>query len=111
VLTPISDVSINYLIPPSRSRYLSEIASTVRDYKKRALEKSKIASKLYNLEQTIKHFEQMMKGKDDNLSITFETINQEVEKLSSTLDDETIILIKEWEKIKEAYSRICLLQR
>jgi methylmalonyl-CoA mutase len=111
VLTPISDNSINYLIPPSRSRYLSEIASTVRDYKKKALEKSKIASRLYNLEQTIKHFEQKMKEKDDNLSITFETINQEIEKLSSTLDDETIKLIKEWEKIKEIYSKDLLVTK
>jgi methylmalonyl-CoA mutase len=111
VLTPISDSSINYLIPPSRSRYLSEIAFSIREYKKKALEKSKLASRLYNLEQTIKYFEQKMKEKDGNLSITFETINQEIEKLSSTLDDETIKLIKEWEKIKEIYSKDLLVTK
>jgi methylmalonyl-CoA mutase len=110
-LTSISDISINYLVPPSRSRYLSEIVSTIRDYKKKALEKSKLASKIYSLEQTIKHFEERMKEKDENLSTAYEIINKEVEKLSSTLDEETLKLIKEWEKIKEIYSKDMLITK
>lgn len=110
-LTSISDISINYLVPPSRSRYLSEIVSTIRDYKKKALEKSKLASKIYSLEQTIKHFEERMKEKDENLSTAYEIINKEVEKLSSTLDEETLKLIKEWERIKEIYSKDMLITK
>lgn len=39
-----------FIIPPKRTRYLSEITDTIRDYNKRAIEQKKIAQNLYGLE-------------------------------------------------------------
>jgi len=42
-----------YIIPPSRTRYLSEISETSRNYDKWAIEQSKIAMKLQSIRETI----------------------------------------------------------
>src|SRR5512141_2048107 len=41
-----------FIIPPSRTRYLSEIAETVRNYNKWTEDQSKIAQELYSIAQT-----------------------------------------------------------
>lgn len=42
------------IIPPRRSRYLSEISETVRDYNKQAVQQAAIATKLYQLDGVMK---------------------------------------------------------
>ncbi len=42
-----------FVIPPSRTRYLSEIAETNRDYDKKGTEQTVVAQKLYGIFQTI----------------------------------------------------------
>jgi methylmalonyl-CoA mutase len=42
-----------YIIPPARTRYLSEITETIRNYNTRATEQSEIAQKLFGIKKTI----------------------------------------------------------
>ena len=42
-----------YIIPPKRIRYLSEIADNNRDYDQWVESQSKIAQRLYNINETI----------------------------------------------------------
>ncbi len=46
-----------FIIPPGRTRYLSEISETVRNYNKWATEQSDIAQKLYQLNGTLELLE------------------------------------------------------
>ncbi|MCX6247862.1 MAG: methylmalonyl-CoA mutase family protein [Bacteroidetes bacterium] len=42
-----------YIIPPSRTRYLAEIAETIRNYNRWAEEQAAVAQRLYSINQTI----------------------------------------------------------
>merc|ERR1711941_35002 len=44
----------NVIIPPERSRYLSEISETIRKYNRKAEEQSSIAAKIQALKETQK---------------------------------------------------------
>ncbi|RLC47627.1 MAG: hypothetical protein DRI23_11125, partial [Candidatus Cloacimonadota bacterium] len=66
-----------FIIPPNRTRYLSEISDTVRNYNNWAEEQSEIAQKLYNL----KCSEEML---DDAKSK--QTIKQKYEEIELELD-------------------------
>ncbi|MEI6455794.1 MAG: methylmalonyl-CoA mutase family protein, partial [bacterium] len=48
-----------YIIPPSRTRYLAEIAETIRDYNLWTDKQSSVAEKLYGIAQTIEAIREM----------------------------------------------------
>src|SRR5690606_7849567 len=47
-----------FIIPPSRTRYLSEIAENNRNYNQRAIDQAAIAQKLFGIRKTIETIQQ-----------------------------------------------------
>ena len=83
-----------FIIPPNRTRYLSEISETVRNYNNWAEEQSDLAQKLYNL----KCSQEIL---DDEKSK--ETLKQKYEEIELGLDGFNKKIIDNWEDKKKLY--------
>jgi isobutyryl-CoA mutase len=86
-----------YIIPPKRVRYLSEIAETIRSYNSRVKDQSKIAQKLFSLNQSISIVRDAGK---ENEAITLEEI---YEKTLKELDPANKEILDTWAEKKKMY--------
>jgi methylmalonyl-CoA mutase len=88
-----------YIIPPARSRYLSEISENNRKYDAWARRQAEIAQKLYGIHKTIASLKE---SKVDNAAVF-----AELEKLSAALllelDPKNKHVIDTWEEAKAQY--------
>ncbi len=88
-----------YIIPPARTRYLSEIAENNRRYDEWVEKQVAIARKLFGIKQTI---EEVRNQKSEVGSLqTLETLYQELER---DLDGHCKKIIESWEAKKAAYA-------
>ena len=85
-----------FVIPPSRIRYLSEIAENNRAYDKWTLEQKEIAQNLYALKKSLKIISKKSNG-------TISEIKKEYEKLLLNLDPKNRKLIENWSQLKKRY--------
>lgn len=83
-----------FIIPPNRTRYLSEISDTVRNYNNWAEEQSDLAQKLYNLKCSQEILD------DENSK---ETLKQKYEEIELELDGFNKKIIDNWEDKKKLY--------
>ena len=83
-----------YIIPPNRTRYLSEIAETIRGYNTWAEEQSDIANKLFGLKQAIDLVD------DDNAKSAIEASYQKTEL---DFDPKNKLILDAWESKKQNY--------
>lgn len=84
-----------FVIPPSRNRYLSEIAENNRSYDNWVDEQVAIADKLYAIHNTMA----ILKGKDESIA---KVLQAEFDSLKLNFDPKNWILIEEWnDKIKK----------
>lgn len=84
-----------FVIPPSRNRYLSEIAENNRSYDNWVDEQVAIADKLYAIHNTMA----ILKGKDESIA---KVLQAEFDSLKLNFDPKNWIIIKEWnDKIKK----------
>ncbi|MDQ3111179.1 MAG: methylmalonyl-CoA mutase family protein [Bacteroidota bacterium] len=85
-----------YIIPPARTRYLSEITENNRGYDKKVKQQADIAQKLYSIRKTI-----------ETLSAGDKTVIEALEgtykKLSLDLDPKNFKLIEEWPAKAQQY--------
>ncbi|MGM0557761.1 MAG: methylmalonyl-CoA mutase family protein, partial [Myxococcota bacterium] len=81
------------IIPPSRERYLAEIAETCRGYRQWVDEQAELASKLYRLE-----------GAAELLDGASGELQNEIDALEAQLDSEPEALLQGWEQLVEDYS-------
>ena len=113
-----------FIIPPSRTRYLSEIAENNRAYDKKAVDQADIAQRLFGIFITI----QSISGADANINFNsflnksgvdtegilkfdiphdkkklVEFLLKEFDKIKMTLDPFNWELIVNWEKMVEQY--------
>ncbi len=92
----------NFIIPPNRIRYLSEIVENNRAYDEKALEQKEIAQKLYAIFKTISGILQVKPGKEKELytknGLDDTLILQRAESLHQT--ELATLLIKEFDRIK-----------
>ncbi|WP_436515364.1 methylmalonyl-CoA mutase family protein [Ekhidna sp. To15] len=84
-----------FIIPPKRTRYLSEITETIRGYNEKALEQRKVAQKLYSLEQS----GEILKDQKDALT----AIDKAKEDLKLDLDPHNLKIIEGWNDKKANY--------
>lgn len=90
------------IIPPDRTRYLSEIADTVRTYHARTEDQAKAVRRVWHLEQTA---EALSDGDmDADTDRLVERLKAEIEAAREILHRDTLRTLKEWEEIKKAYS-------
>ncbi|MDT8411077.1 MAG: methylmalonyl-CoA mutase family protein [Vicingaceae bacterium] len=78
-----------FVIPPSRNRYLSEIAENNRSYDSWVDEQVAIADKLYAIHNTI----EILKAKDESIA---KVLQAEFDSLKLNFDPKNWILIEEW---------------
>ncbi|MEP1035004.1 methylmalonyl-CoA mutase family protein [Ekhidna sp.] len=84
-----------FIIPPKRTRYLSEITETIRGYNEKALEQREIAQKLYSLDKS----GEILKDQKDALA----AIDQAKEDLRLDLDPHNLKIIEGWNEKKANY--------
>ncbi len=85
-----------YIIPPKRTRYLSEISETVRGYNKWAEAQSDIAEKLYGLHIGMQSF-------DESENELIGKLNKKYEEIELELDPKNKKLLEEWEQESGRY--------
>ncbi|NOT74018.1 MAG: methylmalonyl-CoA mutase family protein [Cyclobacteriaceae bacterium] len=93
-----------FVIPPNRTRYLSEISENNRAYDTRSLEQSNIAQKLFALHKTMEHLKASNhEPKKDTYTSLISQLEAEVEKLKLNLDPKNWKLLEEWPKKVQQY--------
>ena len=85
-----------YVIPPNRTRYLSEISENNRNYDKWVDEQKEVAQKLYSINNTL----EILKSQKPS-DLTLDELNKTYEKITLDLDPRNKQIIDEWpEKVK-----------
>ncbi len=96
-----------YVIPPDRTRYLSEISESNRAYDKWESQQAEIADKLYALQQSIKTFSGKDKLAGEALAKDVEevvrTLNKQFEDIKKDFDPRNWDVITQWEALKKRY--------
>ncbi len=87
-----------YIIPPNRTRYLSDITETNRKYDQWAIEQKNIAQKLFALQKTIEHLKT-----SEKYPALQRDIEEEFNKLKQQLDPQNWKIIESWEKKLKQY--------
>lgn len=87
-----------YIIPPARTRYLSEITENNRGYDKKVIDQASIAQNLYAIKTSI----DILKLKKDGMQ-TVKVLESEYQKLLLELDPKNLQLIEEWPKKVQQY--------
>ncbi len=82
-----------YIIPPARTRYLSEITENNRGYDKRVKHQAEVAQNLYSLKKVI---ELLKKNSSADSAKSISAIEEEYKRLSLELDPKNFKLIEEW---------------
>lgn len=96
-----------YIIPPSRTRYLSEISEQSRRYDERTVQQAEVADKLYGLQQSVLTFggPDLLEGtqtssEDETVSALIEKFNE----LHKDLDPHLWAMLQGWKKEEARYS-------
>jgi len=89
-----------YIIPPQRTRYLSEISDVVRKYNKWAEEQGEIAQQLYSLKNAI----EIVNKKKGNETLANQ-LEKEYEEIKLKLDGHNWKLIESYPALAEAYTK------
>jgi methylmalonyl-CoA mutase len=97
------------IIPPERTRYLAEIADTVRSYHRETQGQADAVRKVWHLEETA-----AILSNDKLKGDASEVLNQlkaEIAKAEDGLYPDTTRLLDDWEEIKETYTKDELVYR
>jgi methylmalonyl-CoA mutase len=97
------------IIPPERTRYLSEIADTIRKYHQQTDEQAQNLRKVWHLKET--HATIGANDSKEDSPELLSKLKDEIKKAESALQKETLDSIAEWEKIKESYNKDELVYR
>ena len=89
-----------YIIPPNRTRYLSEITENNRNYDKWVKKQSEIAQKLFGLRKTI---DTLQESKIEDKDRLIKQLEEVYSKLSMDLDPKNLHLLQNWESKKRHY--------
>ena len=89
-----------FIIPPARTRYLSEISENNRGYDKRSKEQAAVAQKLFGVRKTIETIQASQIEDKDRLVKQLEEVYQ---KLTLDIDPKNLELLKNWEAKKRQY--------
>lgn len=89
-----------YIIPPNRTRYLSEITDSIRNYNKWSRDQADLASKLYALKSSVDIMNLREEGNKEQIT---EALNQTYEDLLIELDGQSRRILDGWEDKVAAY--------
>ena len=97
-----TSTSKTIIVPPERTRYLSEIAETVRAHHRCTGEQAKMIRRYWHLQQAAATLEEA--GQPQDSAGILARLQEEAAKAEQELDAETRQLLKEWPEMREAYS-------
>jgi isobutyryl-CoA mutase len=89
-----------FVIPPHRTRYLSEISENNRSYDQWAAEQKELAQKMFALQKSIALLEE---SADTNKDKAIEVLQTQYEKTKLSLDPRNLKVINEWEAREKLY--------
>jgi isobutyryl-CoA mutase len=90
-----------YIIPPSRTRYLSEISENNRSYDKWVLQQSEIADKLYGIRNTI---ETVRAGKLADKDRLIKSLEETYVHTELDFDPRNKKILEDWDQKKKLFS-------
>lgn len=82
----------NYIVPPERRRYLSEISETIRNYNKEVQVKKEIGSKLYSIYNVIQLY------RNGENQIVRDELQKQYDSHCDSLDKDTQNIITQWDE-------------
>ena len=91
------------IIPPERTRYLSEIADMVRDYHRQTKVQADAVRKIWHLEETAATLSSDIPKRDT--SEVLGRLKKEIAKAEASLDSETTRLLDDWVEIRKIYRK------
>ena len=87
-----------YIIPPSRTRYLSEITDSIRRYNQEAQEQAELAGQWFVLGQSLN----IMEG--EGSEAIKEAIKERIQELQSGIKGTYVKMLENWPALKAAYA-------
>jgi methylmalonyl-CoA mutase len=90
------------IVPPERSRYLAEIADTVRAYHRSTAEQAEAVRRVWHLKEAAATFREA--GETQGTTELLARFNEEITKSQQTMAQYAFDLLHSWSEIKEAYS-------
>ena len=90
------------IIPPERTRYLSEIGDAIRDYHQQTQEQSQKLRDYWHLQEAANRLE--VNSPDGDFAEVLSKLKAEVQKAKAELDPKTLQSIDEWQNIRQTYS-------
>ncbi|MCP4747373.1 MAG: methylmalonyl-CoA mutase family protein [Desulfobacteraceae bacterium] len=91
------------IIPPERTRYLSEISEAIRLYHQHTEKQANAVRKAWHLEETAKTLGSCSEQADAASLVN--VLAKEVEKASQQMDAETVELLEKWYETAKAYQQ------
>ena len=88
-----------YIIPPNRTRYLSEISETARNYNNWSEAQAKVAQKLYAFRETISS----LKDSPEKNQLTIDVLEEQCKSQELDLDGRNREILDKWEDKVKAY--------
>ncbi len=88
-----------YIIPPNRTRYLSEISENNRKYDDWADKQAKLARKLFSLQNAIEIFEGKPAAAD-----TVAVLQQQLNEFRKDLDGDSLRILEGWQEKRQRYT-------
>lgn len=89
-----------YIIPPARTRYLSEISENNRGYDKRSEQQADVAQKLFGIRKTI---ETLRSANIEDKDRMIKELQEVYSKVSLDLDPKNLQLLENWEAKKRLF--------
>jgi len=102
-----TSTSKTVIIPPERTRYLSDIADTVRVYHSETREQAQALRSRWHLNEAAAAIER--RTQDAETSMLLSKLKEEIAKAEKRLKEETQGLISDWEAIRETYQKDALV--
>jgi methylmalonyl-CoA mutase len=90
-----------FIIPPARTRYLSEITENNRKYDRWSSDQAAVAQKLFGIRKTIDTLKQTMTEDRDRLVKDLEALYA---KVALDLDPKNMVLLEQWAEKKKKYT-------
>src|SRR5690554_8149944 len=91
-----------FVIPPERTRYLSEISESNRNYDRWVDAQVKVADQLYGIQKTI---ETISESELDDKDRLVKKLTETFEKIKMDLNPHNWIAIESWKEKKQKYKR------
>ncbi len=98
-----TSTSKTIIIPPERTRYLSEIADGIRAYHRQTQEQADVVRRAWHLKESFNAIS--AETRKPKTAEVLERLKAEIFRAEASLSPETVNLLKTWDKIKETYEK------